>query len=83
MRATNPDYLERCARCFLKGLCEQCPAKSWTEHGTLDTPVEYLCQVAHAQARYLGLLAEGEQAWEVADWRQRIDTLAQKAQAAG
>jgi radical SAM protein with 4Fe4S-binding SPASM domain len=71
-RATNPDYLARCARCFLKGLCEQCPAKSWTEHGTLDTPVEYLCVVAHAQARDLGLLRGGERAWEVSDWRARV-----------
>jgi hypothetical protein len=73
-----PGGLERCARCFLKGLCEQCPAKSWTEHGTLDTPVEYLCQVAHAQALYLGLLTEGEHALEIAYWRARIDRLAQK-----
>ncbi|UCG43233.1 MAG: radical SAM protein, partial [candidate division WOR-3 bacterium] len=42
MKAGHPDYLSRCARCFLKSLCGQCPAKSWTEHGTLDTPVEYL-----------------------------------------
>jgi radical SAM protein with 4Fe4S-binding SPASM domain len=70
-RATHPDYLARCARCFLKGLCEQCPAKSWMEHGTLDTPVEYLCEVAHAQAGYLGLIREGEKAWEVEDWRER------------
>ncbi len=41
---------------FLMGLCTQCPAKSWLEHGTLDTPVEYLCEVAHAQACFLGLL---------------------------
>lgn len=72
MRATNPDYLARCARCFLKGLCDQCPAKSWQEHGTLDTPVEYWCQVAHAKARYFGLLADGENAWEVGNWRERI-----------
>jgi len=65
-RATNPEYLNRCARCFLKGLCEQCPAKAWQEHGTLDTPVEYLCGVAHAQARYLGLLGADERAWEIA-----------------
>lgn len=71
-RATNPDYLARCARCFLKGLCEQCPAKSWAEHGTLDTPVDYLCRVAHAQARDLGLLREGERAWEINDWKERI-----------
>ncbi|MFQ5616636.1 MAG: radical SAM protein [Anaerolineales bacterium] len=79
LRATNPDYLARCARCFLKGLCDQCPAKSWMEHGTLDTPVEYLCQVAHAKARYLGLLAKGENAWEIRDWQERIaDFAAQK-----
>ncbi len=74
MRAQNPDYLRRCAVCFLKGLCEQCPAKSWMEHGTLDTPVEYLCQVAHAQAIYLGLLREGERSWELPEpeWRERV-----------
>jgi hypothetical protein len=73
-RATNTDYLNRCARCFLKGLCEQCPAKSWMEHGTLDSPVEYLCQVAHAQARFLGLVIENENAWEIERevWRGRV-----------
>jgi radical SAM protein with 4Fe4S-binding SPASM domain len=71
-RAANPDYLARCARCFLKGLCEQCPAKSWAEHGTLDTPVEYLCRVAHAQARDLGLIRDGERGWEVKEWKERI-----------
>ncbi|MFC1948014.1 radical SAM/SPASM domain-containing protein [Chloroflexota bacterium] len=75
IRATNPEYLARCARCFLKGLCEQCPGKSWEEHGTLDTPVEYLCQVAHAQASHLGLITEGEYAWEVKDWQQRIENM--------
>jgi hypothetical protein len=75
LRAKNPEYLSRCARCFLKGLCEQCPGKAWEEHGTLDTPVEYLCQVAHAQAVNLGLLSPTEQAWEIADWRSRIQKL--------
>lgn len=72
LKATNPAYLTRCARCFIKPLCEQCPAKSWAENGTLDTPVEYLCQIGHAQARYLGLLKENEYAWEVKDWQERI-----------
>jgi radical SAM protein with 4Fe4S-binding SPASM domain len=81
MEAADPRYLERCARCFLHGLCEQCPAKSWMEHGTLDTPVEYLCQVAHAQARFLGLLQAGEQAWQVTDWRQRLARFAKGEQA--
>jgi radical SAM protein with 4Fe4S-binding SPASM domain len=72
-KAVNPEYLRRCSVCFLKGLCEQCPAKSWMEYGTLDTPVEYLCEVAHAQARYLGLIGVVEKAWEVTDWRERIE----------
>jgi MoaA/NifB/PqqE/SkfB family radical SAM enzyme len=71
-KAAHPDYLARCARCLLKGLCEQCPGKSWMEHGTLDTPIEYLCEIAHAQGRSLGLLGEKEQAWEIRDWEKRI-----------
>ena len=62
--AANPEYLKKCAVCFLKGLCEQCPAKSWAEHGTLDKPVAYLCRVAHRQARFLGLLQKGQKAWQ-------------------
>lgn len=70
----NPEYLKRCAKCFLKGLCEQCPAKSWLENGDLDAPVEYACRVAHVQAEYLGLIGKGEKAWEVGDWEERILT---------
>jgi radical SAM protein with 4Fe4S-binding SPASM domain len=75
MAAVNPDYLNRCARCFIKGLCEQCPAKSWSEYGNLDTPVEYLCKIAHAQARYLGLIESGERAWEVKNGDERLRKL--------
>jgi radical SAM protein with 4Fe4S-binding SPASM domain len=75
MKARNLEYLTKCAKCFLKGLCEQCPAKSWMEHGTLDTPVEYCCNAAHAQARFLGLLNKHERAWEVKDWKERIKRL--------
>ncbi len=73
-RSENPEYLRCCAVCFLKGLCEQCPAKSWEEHGTLDTPVDYLCQVVHTQAVYLGLLMEGENSWELKPelWQLRL-----------
>lgn len=72
IRATNPEYLYRCARCFLKGLCDQCPAKSWTESGETDRPVEYLCDVAHAKARFMGWLGNTERAWEVVEWSERL-----------
>lgn len=72
LRARDPEYLRRCGRCFLKALCLQCPAKSWAEHGTLDTPVDYFCEITHAQAEALGLLAAGEKAWTVMDWGPRV-----------
>jgi radical SAM protein with 4Fe4S-binding SPASM domain len=75
MRASNRLYLERCAQCFLKPMCDQCPAKSWSEHGTLDTPVEYLCNIAQAQALFLGLIRKGEEAWKVQDREERIKNL--------
>jgi len=65
IRVNNKKYEEKCQRCFLKSLCEQCPAWSWMEHGVLDEPVEYLCELAHAEAVWLGLLKKGEKAWEV------------------
>jgi len=75
IKASHPAYLERCARCFLRGLCESCPARSWMEHGALDIPVEYHCQVAHVEARNLGLLAPGEYAWQITDWQSRLSNL--------
>jgi radical SAM protein with 4Fe4S-binding SPASM domain len=66
------DYLERCARCFLGVLCEQCPAWSWTEKGTLDTPVDYVCECAHLRAQDVGLLQPGERAWNVENWKARL-----------
>ena len=57
------------------------PWKSWSENGTLDTQVEYLCQVAHTQARFLGLLSKSENAWEVRDWKERVAAFGASEQA--
>ena len=75
VRATDPEYLRRCARCFLAGMCDQCPAKSYAEHGTWDTPVDYTCEMTQAEARFIGLLADDERPWDVVDWRERIACL--------
>ena len=66
------NYISRCAKCFLRPLCGQCPAKSWTENGTLDEPVEYLCDIAHSEAVNLGILYKGEKAWNIVDWTSRV-----------
>jgi radical SAM protein with 4Fe4S-binding SPASM domain len=79
IKSQDSDYLSRCGRCFLKGLCEQCPGKSWMENGTLDKPVEYICAVAHARARDLGLLLEGENGWKIVNSGERIQVLIKDA----
>lgn len=71
MRVENPSYLQRCAKCFLRSMCDMCPGSSWTESGTLDTPIEYCCAMTHRQALDLGLISEGERAWEIEDWEER------------
>ena len=78
LKSSHQIYLSHCSYCFLKGLCEQCPAKSWMEHGTLDTPVTYYCEIAHAQAKFLGLLKENEKAWEIKDWNERIGLISSR-----
>lgn len=72
VKVSDSEYLKRCAKCFLKGLCLQCPSRSWSENGTFDTPVEFLCNDAHKQGMDAGLLKEGEKGWEVINWRERI-----------
>jgi len=78
MEAENPEYLKRCSKCFLKGLCLQCPSRAWSENGSFDSPVEYLCRNAHSEAYSLGLLRPGEKGWEIKDWRNRIKKLEEK-----
>ncbi len=79
-RTVNPSFLRRCARCHLRGLCVQCPGQSWLEHGTLDTPVEFQCEIAHAHGHRLGLLTAGEKGWEILDWHCRLSSAAKPRQ---
>jgi radical SAM protein with 4Fe4S-binding SPASM domain len=44
-----------CSSCQLQSLCSMCPAMGELESGDAETPVEFLCQVAHLRAYTLGL----------------------------
>ncbi len=78
VKAVDPEYLGRCSLCFLRGLCLQCPSRSWSENGTFDTPVDYLCRRAHEKAVNLGLLKKNEKGWEIKDWKDRIKKMEEK-----
>lgn len=44
-----------CTNCRLQSLCSMCPANGELESGDAETPVEFLCQVAHLRAYTLGI----------------------------
>ena len=44
-----------CSTCQLQSLCSMCPANGELESGDAETPVEFLCQVAHLRAFTLGI----------------------------
>jgi radical SAM protein with 4Fe4S-binding SPASM domain len=45
----------KCVGCQLKSMCGMCPANAELENGDPETPVEYLCRVAHLRAMTLGI----------------------------
>ena len=49
---STKDY--ECGQCELRMLCRQCPGQAQLEHGDPEKPVEFLCQVAHLQAKTFG-----------------------------
>jgi radical SAM protein with 4Fe4S-binding SPASM domain len=51
-RVTRPT---KCVSCALKSACGMCPANAELDSGDAETPVEYLCHVAHLRAHALGL----------------------------
>lgn len=45
-----------CNRCNLNILCEQCPGWALVESGDPETPVDYLCRLAHLRAQAFGIV---------------------------
>lgn len=48
----------KCRTCQLRAICDQCPGWSQLEQGDPETPVEYLCEIAHLRAGAYGLVRQ-------------------------
>lgn len=57
LREKRPQGKYPCGRCDLLSLCGQCPGWAQTEGGDSESPVDYLCQIAHRRAEALGVLS--------------------------
>ena len=54
-RAKKRTRATRCDDCRIQSLCSMCPANGELEMGDPESPVDFLCQVAHLRAYALGL----------------------------
>jgi len=45
----------KCLECRIQSLCGMCPANGEMENGDKESPVEFLCQVAHLRAAVIGV----------------------------
>jgi radical SAM protein with 4Fe4S-binding SPASM domain len=55
IRATPATRETICSKCQIRSLCSMCPANGELENGDPESPVEFLCQVAHLRAYTLGI----------------------------
>jgi radical SAM protein with 4Fe4S-binding SPASM domain len=46
--------ISKCTSCQIKSVCGMCPANGELESGDAESPVEFLCEVAHLRALSLG-----------------------------
>jgi radical SAM protein with 4Fe4S-binding SPASM domain len=53
-RAKKRTRPSKCTACQIRSLCGMCPANGELEHDDPESPVEFLCQVAHLRAMALG-----------------------------
>ncbi len=54
VRRRKRKQISKCTDCQIKSVCGMCPANGELENGDAESPVEFLCEVAHLRAMALG-----------------------------
>jgi radical SAM protein with 4Fe4S-binding SPASM domain len=62
LRSRKRTRITKCVQCRIQSLCGMCPANGEMENGDQESPVEFLCHVAHLRAAAVGaeIPAHGE-----------------------
>jgi radical SAM protein with 4Fe4S-binding SPASM domain len=55
LRARKRTRVTKCIQCRIQSLCGMCPANGEMEGGDRESPVEFLCHVAHLRAAAVGV----------------------------
>ncbi len=54
VRKRSITRLTKCTKCHIKAMCGMCPANGELENEDPESPVDFLCRVAHLRARAIG-----------------------------
>jgi radical SAM protein with 4Fe4S-binding SPASM domain len=54
LRTRKRSRVTKCIECRIQSLCAMCPANGEMENGDRESPVEFLCHVAHLRAAAIG-----------------------------
>jgi radical SAM protein with 4Fe4S-binding SPASM domain len=54
LRSRKRTRVTKCIQCRIQSLCGMCPANGEMENGDRESPVDFLCQVAHLRAATIG-----------------------------
>ena len=55
LRTRKRTRVTKCMQCRIQSLCGMCPANGEMENGDRESPVEFLCHVAHLRATVIGV----------------------------
>jgi radical SAM protein with 4Fe4S-binding SPASM domain len=55
LRLRKRTRITKCIQCRIQSLCGMCPANGELENGDRESPVEFLCHVAHLRAAAIGV----------------------------
>jgi radical SAM protein with 4Fe4S-binding SPASM domain len=55
VRQRERKQITKCETCRLHSVCSMCPANGELENGDAESPVDFLCEVAHLRAMALGI----------------------------
>jgi radical SAM protein with 4Fe4S-binding SPASM domain len=83
VRRRKRQQISKCVRCRLHSVCSMCPANGELENGDPESPVDFLCEVAHLRAMALGFPIPEHGACEFCPGGSRHEGLLQSAQRIG
>jgi radical SAM protein with 4Fe4S-binding SPASM domain len=55
VRKRQRQHPSKCSACQIRSVCSMCPANGELENGDPESPVDFLCEVAHLRAAALGV----------------------------